>query len=214
MESPIAQPESPYELARRIENLARKGTVAAVRLKRPAAVRVRIGDNTTDWLPWFALRAGGARGGRKWHPPVVGEQAMVIATGGDLGQGVALLGLYSDAMPQGSEQQECERTDWDHENFMEWLRGVFTLLCMREIHLRVSDRTAIDMDTTGVHITTPSTSLIMRDNTVTIRAGSATLTIASGGITANVDIVAQNISLTKHRHRDVERGSDTSGVPV
>jgi len=106
MESPVAQTESPYEAARRLENLIRRGTVAAVQLTSPACLRVKVGDNTTDWLPWLALRAGGAQGGRHWCPPVVGEQAVVLCQGGDMTQGVALVGLYSDAM-SGRKTTTC-----------------------------------------------------------------------------------------------------------
>ena len=93
MDSPTPQPESPYETQRRMENIVRKGTVAAVRLAAPARVRVKTGDNTTDWLPWIALRAGGVAGGRTWNPAVVGEQCTVLAPGGEgLAEAVAAFG--------------------------------------------------------------------------------------------------------------------------
>lgn len=156
MDSPTPQPESPYETQRRMENIVRKGTVAAVRLAAPARVRVKTGDNTTDWLPWIALRAGGVAGGRTWNPAVVGEQCTVLAPGGDLAQAVVLLGLYSDAMPQGSEQAACDRTDWDEDNYFEWLRGALTAYCMESITL-----------------STPNTSVHMEGSTVTITGGGA-----------------------------------------
>ncbi len=197
MESPTPQTESPYETNRRIENIVRKGSVSAVRLTTPARVRVKAGDNTTDWLPWIALRAGGVNGGRTWHPPVVGEQCTVLAPGGDLAQALVLLGLYSDAMPQGSEQAACDRTDWDEENYFEWLRGVLTVYCME-----------------GINLSTPNTSLVMEGSTVTITGGGAVLTIGPGQITSNVDIVAQGVSLVNHRHKDVRIGDDLTGVPA
>lgn len=213
MEAPIAQPESPYELNRRMENLLRKGTVAAVRLASPACVRVTMGDNTTDWLPWLALRAGGVEGGRHWHAPVVGEQAVVLSPGGDPGQGVVLLGLYSDAMPQGSDLAEHERMDWDESNYWEWLRGAFKLYCTQDIELNVGDACTLRMDTSRVEIRTPGTRITMQDSTVTVQAGDTLLNIGPNAITSNVDIVAQGISLVKHLHTDVRSGPDLTGAP-
>lgn len=213
MDSPITQPESPFEITRRLENIVRKGTVEEVRLGTPARVRVTSGDNTTDWLPWIALRAGGTDGGRRWHPPVKGEQCVIFSPGGDMAQGVVMLGMYSDDMPQGSEQAECERTDWDEENFFEWLRGVLTVYCTEAMHLSVADQCLLDMDTESIRMATPNTSIHMSGSTVTIKAGGATLTIGPEQITSNVDIVAQGVSLVNHVHRGVRSGSDLSGVP-
>ena len=197
MDSPTPQPESPYETQRRMENIVRKGTVAAVRLAAPARVRVKTGDNTTDWLPWIALRAGGVAGGRTWNPAVVGEQCTVLAPGGDLAQAVVLLGLYSDAMPQGSEQAACDRTDWDEDNYFEWLRGALTAYCMESITL-----------------STPNTSVHMEGSSVTITGGGAVLTIGPDRITSNVDIVAQGVSLVHHKHTGVTKGFDLTGAPT
>ena len=197
MDSPTPQPESPYETQRRMENIVRKGTVAAVRLAAPARVRVKTGDNTTDWLPWIALRAGGVAGGRTWNPAVVGEQCTVLAPGGDLAQAVVLLGLYSDAMPQGSEQAACDRTDWDEDNYFEWLRGALTAYCMESITL-----------------STPNTSVHMQGSAVTITGGGADLTIGPYRITSNVDIVAKGISLVNHVHGGVRVGGDNTGAPT
>lgn len=197
MDSPTPQPESPYETQRRMENIVRKGTVAAVRLAAPARVRVKTGDNTTDWLPWIALRAGGVAGGRTWNPAVVGEQCTVLAPGGDLAQAVVLLGLYSDAMPQGSEQAACDRTDWDEDNYFEWLRGALTAYCMESITL-----------------STPNTSVHMQGSAVTITGGGAVLTIGPDRITSSVDIVAKGISLVNHVHGGVRVGGDNTGAPT
>lgn len=198
MESPVSQPESPYEAARRIENVVRKGTVEAVRLSTPAAVRVRSGENVTDWLPWFALRAGGSEGGRKWNPPVEGEQCVVLCQGGDMAQGVAFIGLYSDSMPQGSEQAACDRTDWDEDNFFEWLRGKLTMYCMVGIRLDVADKCSIEIDTSRVVIT----------------AGHAELVIAPDAIRSNVDIIAKGVSLLNHVHGGVRSGDQRTSKPV
>ena len=198
MESPIAQTESPYEAARRIENLIRHGTVAAVRLAKPARVRIKTGDNTTGWLPWLALRAGGAKGGRHWHPPVVGEQAVVLSQGGDLAQGVAIVGLYSDAMEQPSEQAGCERMEWDEKNHWQWLAGVLGIACLEGISLDVGEGQC---------------TLTMTRDSLHINVGGAMLSVTPEEITTNVDIVAKGISLVKHVHGGVRSGDSSTGLP-
>ena len=72
------------ELARLIENLIRLGTVAEVQVE-PPRVRVKTGNVTTAWRPWFALRAGEDR---EWDPPTVGEQVILFSPSGNLAQGV------------------------------------------------------------------------------------------------------------------------------
>ena len=53
------------DLDRRLANVVRFGTVAAVDHAQ-ALVRVDIGELVTDWLPWAAPRAGA---NRVWSPP-------------------------------------------------------------------------------------------------------------------------------------------------
>lgn len=197
MQSPTPQNESPYELGRKLENVVRRGTVHAVRGK-PAGVRVQSGDNITDWLPWLAVRAGGVEGGRMWDAPVVGEQVVILSQGGDLAQGVALLGLASDAMPDGSDILGHVRRDFDESDYWEWLRGAFTLFCMEAITLNVADNCRLHM--------TP--------DALQIHVGGAQLQITADGITSNVDITAQGVSLVNHKHGGVTPGPAPTGVPL
>lgn len=199
MESPIAQSESPLEILRRLENLVRLGTVAAVRHGRPARCRVRTGNLLTNWVPWFAGRAGG-RKRRKWCPPVVGEQCLLLAPGGDLLNAVALPGIYSDAMPQASESETTCRTDWSETEFYEHDSATGQLLALveRGITLRVRDGASIEMT---------------RDR-ITLRAGGGSLVIDSQGARGEPDVLSGSISLRKHRHTNVKSGNDNTGAPV
>lgn len=83
------------ELLRLLNNLIRLGTVAEVD-HAAARVRVRSGDNFTDWLPWLSLRAGSTR---DWDPPSTGEQVLLLSPAGDLAQAIVLAGIYSAANP-------------------------------------------------------------------------------------------------------------------
>ena len=92
-------------LARLIENLIRFGTVAEVQMD-PPRVKVKSGNITTTWRPWFSLRAGEDR---EWDPPTVGEQVVLFSPSGNLNQGVALAGLFSDLIPANGEREGLHR---------------------------------------------------------------------------------------------------------
>lgn len=90
------------ELIRRIENIVRLGVIADVDLGN-AQVRVRIDAQDEDdasllsnWIPWKSMRAGTVR---VWSAPSLGEQCTILSPGGDMAQGVALPGIYSDDTP-------------------------------------------------------------------------------------------------------------------
>lgn len=115
---------NPTELLRRIENMIRFGTVAQVRTARPARVRVKTGENTTDWLPWCAGRAGHDR---TWWAPEVGEQVMVLSPGGDLRAGAAYPAAYSDSHPQNAESADVARATFKDGTVIEYDRSVNVL---------------------------------------------------------------------------------------
>ena len=190
MDSPTPQPESPYETQRRMENIVRKGTVAAVRLAAPARVRVKTGDNTTDWLPWIALRAGGVAGGRTWNPAVVGEQCTVLAPGGDLAQAVVLPGVFSDQRPQGSSVAGAFRLDFAETAHIEYLPGA---------HL---------------HLQFGATTLRLEAGAITAQAGGGTLQLDGRGLRGEPDVVSGGVSLREHLHTAVTSGSELSGPPA
>ena len=191
-----AQQDSPQESTRRVENLARMGTVLEVRHTKPARCRVKLGDNTTDWLPWIAGRAAGKQGS-KWWPPVVGEQCMVLSPGGDLSQGVALLGAYSDGMDAPSDGAGVDRTQWSEKDWSEYRAGRHTIRMEEAITLEVGG----------------ASSIAMAADSITLRVGGAVLAISADGITSNVDIVARGISLVRHVHGGVRSGPSTTEAP-
>lgn len=172
------------------------GTVIAVRHAKPARCRVKLGDNTTDWLPWLAGRAAG-KDGSTWWPPIVGEQCLVVATGGDLAQGVVLLGAYSDHMDAPADAARVEFKRWSATEFAEYRDGRRTIHTEEAIVLEVGDGCSIAMAT----------------DSITLRVGGAVLHIGPDQITSSVDIVAAGISTVHHKHGGVRQGLDTSGEP-
>lgn len=101
-------------LARLLENLIRLGTIAAVdhgdpAQQQPPRVRVQTGTLLTAWLPWLTPRAGADR---QWNPPTVGEQVILLSPSGQLANGVAITGLFSDLIPANGERAALHRSTY------------------------------------------------------------------------------------------------------
>lgn len=194
--SAAPQQDSPQELTRRLENLARLGTVAAV-AHQAARCRVQIGGNTTDWLPWLAGRAGGDQGSH-WWPPVAGEQCLVLAPGGDLAQGLVLPGVYSNAMAAPGQTAGVARTQWSAQDFAQYQEGEHRTHTQQAIVLAVGS----------------NCSIALQPDRITLTAGSTVLQIGPAGISSNVDVLARGISAVQHVHGGVRTGVGQSGPPA
>ncbi len=135
------------DLSRRIESLIRPGAIAEVDLAR-ARVRVNSGGLTTDWLPWFAIRAGDTR---DWNPPTVGEQCVVLAPSGDPATGFVLTGLFSGAHPAPShsgderlvEYPDGARITYNHAT------GALSASGVRTVFVEAADHVTIDCPDTA-----------------------------------------------------------------
>jgi phage baseplate assembly protein V len=138
------------ELLRRLENMLRKGTISAVD-HDGVLVRVKSGGLLTGWLPWFERRAGNVR---SWCPPSVGEQCLVLSPGGEMTNGMVLVGLDSEANPAPSNSPTLHRTQYP-------------------------DGTVIDYDhgTGALQVDAPGGSLIR------LRVGPTVLSLTPGGLT-------------------------------
>ena len=83
------------ELFRRVNNLLRVGKVVAVNYALARAC-VKIGEITTDFLPWLTPSTAA------WIPLKNGEQVVVLSPNGDLRFGMILPALYQSAKPAPS----------------------------------------------------------------------------------------------------------------
>lgn len=110
---------TPTDLLRRLENVLRPGTIAAVD-HAAARVRVASGDLLTGWLAWIESRAGNVR---TWCPPSVGEQCLVLAPGGDLAAGWVLVGSASEAHPAPSASASLHRTQYPDGSTVDYDHG-------------------------------------------------------------------------------------------
>lgn len=113
------------ELARRLENLLRIGTVAQADYGA-ARVRVKSGDLLTGWLPWLTHRASNDV---TWHAPEVGEQVLLLCPSGDPALGVAFPAVYQAAHPANGNRETVARIDFADGGFFEYDRqsGAMTI---------------------------------------------------------------------------------------
>lgn len=157
-----APPElSPVELYRLLANMIRLGRVEDVRAgssSSPARCTVRLSDElSTDYLPWFALAAGGDSQTRHWRTPARGEPCLLLAPEGDLAQAVALPGIYSTDMPQGANSEDVERHDFSSTDFWEHHRpnGTLRFEIASAIELKVGS-SVLRLTPDGTTLTTPT----------------------------------------------------------
>lgn len=184
------------ELNRRLDNLIRPGTIAEVDHAN-ALCRVKTGEITTGWLPWFAQRAGETR---SWSPVTVDEQCVIFSPSGEPAQGFVLVGLYSTAKPAPSaspskhlhQYPDGAVIEYDHESHH--LRAI----------LPAAGTTALE-SLAGISIKGPITH--EGDYTQT---GNQNVT---GTVTVTEDVIAAGISLVTHTHGGVMAGSSSTGAP-
>lgn len=159
------------DLLRRLENLIRLGTIAAVD-HQAARCTVSTGGLSVPNLPWLALRAGDSS---DWDPPTVGEQCILFSPSGEPALGVALVGLYSQQRPAPSNSATVRRRkypdgaviDYDHDNH--------TL--------------SATLPAGGkAQLTAPGGLVILGNVAIT------------GTVTVSEDVLAAGISLVKHKH--------------
>jgi phage baseplate assembly protein V len=176
------------DLARRIENLIRIGTIAEVDVADPKAPRVRVkdGELLTGWLPFGAMRAGTAR---VWSVPTVGEQVMVFSPCGDLASAVVFGSLYCAIDPAPSTDLHEHIIDFADGTRMSHNdeTGAMAFTGMKTLLLKASESVTVD---------TPATNL---NGTVT-HVGAA---LRSNGVV-----------LHTHTHGGVRGGSDKTGGPA
>lgn len=172
------------ELRRRLDNMLRLGTIAQVDHAK-ALCRVKSGAITTGWLPWLSLRAGTTK---SWNPPSVGEQCIVFSPSGELAQGIALVGIYSNSNPAPGSTANLDRTTYPDGAVIEYDAAAHKL---------------------RAQLPAGGQAELIADGGITI-VGDVALT---GTLTASVDVIAAGISLVNHLHGGVMPGSADTGVP-
>lgn len=198
----LAGMDSQADLSRRLENLIRIGTVSAVQ-KKPALCRVSTGGLETEWLPWFALRAGEDR---EWDPPSNGEQCIVICPSGDPAVGFVLCGVYSDRYPANDDSLDRHRRTYRDGAVIEYDTATHAL----RAELPAGGTAELIADG-GIHFVGPITH--EGDYTQTGNYNQTGSQTVSGTVTAAKDVIAAGISLANHPHDGVMPGPGLTGKP-
>ncbi|MBT0961665.1 phage baseplate assembly protein V [Denitromonas iodatirespirans] len=200
------------ELARRLDNLIRLGTIHSVDLPN-ARARVTIGGLTTAWLPWMAERAGTTR---QWSAPTVGEQVMVLSPGGDFAAGVILMSAYStaSAAPSNSDTEHLTvypdgaRIAYDHAT------GALTATGVQTATLQSAGLVTIDAPDTHITGTLTVDQLLTYGNGLSGTGGSNGNQISGDFTHASGQLSSNGIVLDSHQHTGVQPGGSTTGGPV
>ncbi|TDL95680.1 phage baseplate assembly protein V [Stutzerimonas stutzeri ATCC 17588 = LMG 11199] len=173
------------DLLRRLENLIRLGTIAAVD-HAAARCTVSTGGLSVPNLPWLALRAGSSS---DWDPPTVGEQCILVAPSGEPALGVALVGLYSQQRPAPSNSATVRRRKYPDGAVIDYDHASHTL--------------SATLPAGGkVQLTAPGGVFILGDVDIT------------GTLKASEDVLAGDISLVNHRTKGVMPGNGISEEPT
>ncbi|WBX38976.1 phage baseplate assembly protein V [Acinetobacter schindleri] len=179
------------ELHRRLENLIRFGTIKTIHPAKPfTTVTVTIGAITTAKLRFFSLRAGKTK---TWDPPTVGEEVVVFSPSGVLEMGIAVAGLNNEDNPSPSD--DLNKT----------IR-IFEDGCLLSYDTKTHHLDAVLPEGGTCNVTADVQITGKLHVTETITAGDNISTVA--------DVLAGDISLTKHRTSGVKAGSEESGGPI
>lgn len=206
------------DIARRLDNIIRLGTVAEVDHAQ-ALCRVKSGGITTGWLPWLERRAGTTR---TWSAPTVGEQVVVFSPSGEPAAGVVLAGLYTTAhgQPSGTGDHHVidfpdgARITYDHG------AGDLTVIGIKTATVQASNHVTVDCPEntiTGnvlVKGTLTVEDLLTYQNGLAGSGGSSgNGTVITGDLThTDGELSSHGVVLHTHVHGGVQSGgSNTEG---
>ena len=177
---------------RRLENIVRFGTIKTLNPSKPIPrVIVNLGDIETPEIRCLNIRSGDDA---TWDMPSINEECVVISPCGDIGPtSFVLYGFYNDAHPAPSDDLN------------------------KKIRM-FADGCVIAYDVAAHHLSAvlPSggTAQIVADVEIVGNLHVSKAITAGDNISTLADVVAGDISLTKHKTSGVEPGSGTSGGPT
>lgn len=193
------------ELNRRLENLIRIGTIAAID-HATHRVRVDSGELLTDWLKWRTGRAGATR---SWSPPTIGEQVMILSPSGELGNGIVLPSIFSDVFDSPSssasehviEFPDGARLSYDHASGALSASGIQTATIQAAV--------SVTLDTPLTHCTGKLTvdDLLTYGNGIAGNGGDNHNVITGDFVQSDGVLSSNGIVLDTHTHADAQGGN-------
>lgn len=172
--------------------LIRLGRISAVTLSPPRC-KVLFGDPDVDDasavetppIRWISLRAGATK---RWSPPTIGEEVVLLCPGGQVGLGVALCGLNNDENPPPGDT-------------------------LAEI-IKFADGAILSYDpeahALAAILPDGATAMIKASGGITLDADVH----ITGAINVAGDATINGISFTGHRHPNIQRGTALSDPPA
>lgn len=202
------------ELARRLENLLRVGTVEAADYAK-ARVRIRCGQLVTGWLPWLTARAGQDV---DWWAPDIGEQVLVLSPSGDMALGIVLPAIYQRAVPAPEDTPDVRHIAFGDGTTVKYDRVAhrMTVDCVGAVTITnaatitVQSGGAVSVQAPSITLDTPTCTISGRlnvGNGMNVSGSSGN----GGAATFAGDVIAAGISLITHTHPGDSGGS--TGAP-
>ncbi|MDN4572676.1 phage baseplate assembly protein V [Pandoraea cepalis] len=206
------------ELNRLIANLIDTGVVIDVQYK-PLRVRVDINGRETDWLTCLQPACGAVR---IWAPLSKGEQVTVLSPSGELGNGLVLRGIPSDAFDSPSEDPnefmiafpDGARIVYNHAT------GTLDATGLTDANVQGSGKATVDLpdaEFTGnvlVKGTLTVDKLLTYNGGMSGQGGEDGKTVIRGAIThQDGDLSSNGVVLHNHDHGNVENGGGRTDGP-
>ena len=180
------------DLARRLSNLVRVGTISAVDYPS-AKVKVAYGkdakgdDLVTGWLPWITARASHDI---TWHAPELAEQVMVISPSGELKLGIVLPALFQSNHPALANDASKHVTKYKDGTIVEYDRENHHMKidCVGSVEINGATNLSVNFDG-SIEVTAPSTTI----NTEQLHNGDLTINgnLNVSGLTTTGGLVSQ-----------------------
>lgn len=209
------------DLARLLQNLIRSGNIFAVDYADPPRVRVKTGDNETDWRPWIETRAGRSR---TWDPPTIGEQVILFSPGGDLSKAFILPSINSDEYPSPSRSPDetvrtypdGARVSYNHKTGAFVVTGIKTMLVDASENITLK-APSIDLDaeqttSTGKHTIKGLLSYLA--GLAGLNGTAGTTKIVGSFEQEGGNLSSNGVVLDKHDHGGVIKGGDRTEGPT
>lgn len=195
---------------RRLGNVVSIGTVSAV---SGNLARVNLGGAVTGLIPWTTQRA---RGDRDWRALEVGEQVVVAAPSGELGNAVIVGSLFQDAYPEPSSSADVRRTIYSDGTVVEYDRSAHQLLAdLGDSKVR-ANRSEILLQVGDVKISiTASGVAIVGNLSINGVSGAATVTMDGNFAITGSTLTHNSKSIgSTHAHTGVQAGASNTGPPA
>jgi len=200
------------EQERLIANLIRVCNITAVDLANYRC-QVDAGGMESDWLPWLALRAGAVK---RWSPPTIGEQCLLLSPYGDMGQGIVLLGINSDGNAPPSASADKDITQYPDGSSVEYdsASNTLTVNVSGNGNVVVNCKVATVHASTGVTLDTPqvhATGNMQVDGNLGVTGAMAVQGVGASGAVSTFagsiqvtggDVKADGIGLKSHHHQE------------